>query len=161
MARYADMTARVIRAFKEDGRTALARPLGALMAELVRDAGWQDAVLVPVPPSRAALRRRGYAVPEMLARRCEARMARWLRPRGDVADQRLLGREERRRNVAGAFTARSRTGSVVIVDDVMTTGATLRAARDALDGAGLRVVGAVVLADTPLRAAAEGIPGGS
>ncbi|MGR6742513.1 ComF family protein [Microbacterium sp. F1-18] len=161
VARYEGVAARVIRALKEDGRTGLGRPLGRLMAGLVREAGWGDAVLVPVPPSRPALRRRGYAVPEMLARRCDARVARWLRARGSVADQRLLGRAERQRNVAGAFVARPGTGPVVIVDDVMTTGATLRAAQNALGGAGLRVVGAIVLADTPLRVAAEDIPGGS
>lgn len=161
VARYEGTAARVVRALKEDGRTGLARPLGALMADLVRQAGWADAVLVPVPPSRAALRRRGYAVPELLARRCEARVRRWLRWRGRALDQRLLGRGERERNVAGAFLARPGAGAVVIVDDVMTTGATLRAARNALSAAGRRVVGAVVLADTPLRVSAEGIPGGS
>lgn len=161
LARYEGAAARIIRALKEDGRTGLCRPLGRLVAGLVRDAGWEDAVLVPVPPSRAALRRRGYAVPEMIARHGDVRTARRLRVRGRVLDQRRLDRAERQRNVAGSFVARPGTTAAVIVDDVMTTGATLREAQRALREAGSRVVGAVVLADTPLRMTVGDIPGGS
>ncbi|WP_424447294.1 ComF family protein [Microbacterium arborescens] len=150
-ARYEGATARAVRALKEDGRTGLVRPLGALLTQLIRTAGWSDVALVPVPSSRAAMRRRGYAVPELLARRCDAPVARLLRARGRVADQRLLGRSDRQRNVAGSFVARPGTGSVVIIDDVMTTGATLREAQRTLTAAGLRVTGAAVLADTPLQ----------
>jgi len=141
--------ARVMRALKEDGRTGLARPLGRLIRPLLP----ADAVVVPVPSSRAAMRRRGYSVTELLVRRAGVTPARLLRTApGARADQRELGRSERERNVAGMFRARPCAGErVVVVDDVVTTGATLREAVRTLRDAGGTVVGAVTVAATAQR----------
>ncbi|QLD12589.1 ComF family protein [Microbacterium oleivorans] len=152
--RFSGTGARAIRALKEEGRTGVARPLGGLIAGLADTAGWSDATLVPVPTSAAALRRRGYAVPELLAARTGHAWSRILRVRGRaVADQRGLGRRDRERNVAGTFAVRARPAgrAVVLIDDVVTTGATLREASRVLDAAGARVLGAVAAADTPRR----------
>ncbi len=151
--RFEGVAARAIRALKEDGRTSLARPLGALLPPLVRRAGWDDAVLVPLPTSRAAFRRRGYAVPELLARRSGLTSRRMLRAGGSTADQRLLSADERARNVRGTITVRGALpdAPLVLLDDVVTTGATLGEARRALESAGGRVVGAVTVAETPRR----------
>lgn len=153
--------ARVIRALKEDGRTGLARPLGSALRAAILQAT-EDAmraradpgavVLVPVPASRAARRRRGYAVVEVLLRGAGARPVRLLAPDRAAGDQRRLGRGERARNVVGTMRARASTGSaVVVVDDVVTTGATLGEAVRVLRAAGVQVVGAVALAATPRR----------
>lgn len=157
---FAGIAARVVRALKEDGRTELARPLGRFVGRAVVAAGWEHGILVPVPSSRAAMRRRGYAPPELLARRSGLPVARMLRTARIAADQRTLGREERARNVAGTFAARSvEPGcAVVIVDDVVTTGATLREAQHVLQDAGAHVLGAVTFADTPRRSVPEGRP---
>jgi predicted amidophosphoribosyltransferase len=152
------VAARVLRALKEDGRTGLARALAPALAAAVAALDAPGAVVVPVPSSRAALRRRGYRVAELLARRAELAPVRALRSVRTVADQRGLGRAQRRENVAGSLRAvrgNVLTGrDVVIVDDVVTTGATLAEAARALRAAGARVVGAATVAATPRRSPA-------
>jgi len=149
------VAARVLRALKEDGRTGLARALAPALAAAVAALDAPGAVVVPVPSSRAALRRRGYRVAELLARRAGLAPVRALRSVRTVADQRGLGRAQRRENVAGSLRAvrgNVLTGrDVVIVDDVVTTGATLAEAARALRAAGARVVGAATVAATPRR----------
>lgn len=151
---FAGAPARVLRAFKEEGRTGLARPLGAALASAVASiAAGPDAAIVPVPSSRRAFRRRGYEIGALLARRGGLDPLRALTSRGAVADQRGLGRTARAENVAGTLRARDVEGmAVVVVDDVLTTGATLREAVRALSEAGARVVGAATVAATPRHA---------
>lgn len=156
---YDGVAARAIRVLKEEGRTGLARPLGAALA-----AAWPaalDGVPVTVPPSRASLRRRGFVPAELLARRAGWHPVSALRVRAATADQRTLGREERAANLSGAFVARRRAvrrlggAPAVLVDDVVTTGATLVEAARALTAAGVVVAGAVTLATTVRRGASE------
>ncbi len=69
---------------------------------------------------------------------------------GRAADQRGLGREDRARNTAGSLRARGVAGcAVLIVDDVVTSGATLCEAERALRAAGAVVIGAATVASTP------------
>lgn len=153
---FEGVPARVVRAFKEDGRTALARPLGAALAEAVRDAAMvagHDPLIVPVPSSRRAFRRRGYEIAGLVARRAGLSPIPALVSRGTVADQRGLDRPGRAQNVAGTLRARGVAGvEVIVVDDVLTTGATLREAVRALSDAGARVVAAATVAATPRHA---------
>jgi predicted amidophosphoribosyltransferase len=155
------VAARVVRALKEDGRTGLARALGpALAAAVAAVPGVVEAdAVVPIPASRAAIRRRGYAVVELLARRARLPVRRLLVPARRTADQRGLAREARRENVAGAFRAGPVTGMrVIVADDVTTTGATLEEAARTLEDAGARVLGAAVVAATPRRAGDSSTP---
>lgn len=153
---FEGVPARIVRAFKEDGRTTLARPLGAALAAALADVAPGGAVVVPVPASRAALRRRGYAAVDLLVRRAGVRSRRLLVPGRAAGDQRGLGRDDRARNVAGTLRARPAAGlRVVVVDDVVTTGATLREAARVLRAAGAEVVGAAALASTPRRHEAD------
>lgn len=150
----------VLLAHKEHGRLGLTRPLGAALAAalLLLDLP-PGVVLVPVPSSRAAVRQRGHDHARRLAsaaarRSPGARASALLVPTRRVADQAGLDAGARAANLSGALRARRPLGGlrVVVVDDVVTTGATLAEAARALRSAGADVVGAAVVAATTRRA---------
>jgi predicted amidophosphoribosyltransferase len=155
------VAARVLRAIKEDGRTGLAASLApalrvALATALERAGDAADVVLVPMPTSRSAYRRRGFRVPDLLIRRAGRQGRRLLHHARRTADQRGLDRDGRRRNVADSLWAVDAAGlRVVVVDDVVTTGASLAEAVRVLRAAGAEVVAAVTVAATPRRFAAR------
>lgn len=97
-----------------------------------------------VPGRPAGIRERGFDHAEMLARGIGARLGfpvfPTLKPVSDRPDQTGLRATERRRNLAGAFRARACRGSVIVVDDLITTGATASAAAAALLDAGANQV---------------------
>ncbi|MFC5791908.1 ComF family protein [Agromyces tardus] len=159
---YAGPAARALRSFKDEGRTDAARTLAVPLAAAIRAAlaeldpgeGAAGPVEVCTVPSTAAARRaRGYAPVELLLRHCGLRPARVLRLERARADQAGLGREDRQANAAGALGAVRRLDGrrFLLVDDVVTTGATLAEASRAIRVAGGAVVAIAVLADTPLR----------
>lgn len=154
-----------ILALKEDGRTELARSLRApLLAALelaytLPEA--RGALLVPVPGSPSALGRRGFQPVELLARRAGLATTRALalRPEPDAGSQKQRSLAERTRARAEPLVVRALDGrSVVLLDDVVTSGATLRASARALERAGAAVVGCAAIAATPRRAGASAIP---
>ena len=150
--RFEGVTARVVRALKEEGRTGLARVLAPALAAAVSQFDTAHAVLVPLPTSRAAYRRRGFRVTELVAARAGLPVERLLRTARRTGDQRGLDREARRRNVTGSLVAHDVAGRrVVVLDDVVTTGASLAEAVRALRDAGAEVVGAATAAATPRR----------
>ena len=140
-----------VHAFKYGDRPALARPLGAWLAGRVAlPAG---ARVVAVPLARRRRIARGYdqaaLLADALARAAGApRMRGVLRRVRETAPQVGKSREARRRNVAGAFGADPRAAGLdlVLVDDVVTTGATADAAARALSAVGARSVRVVALA---------------
>jgi predicted amidophosphoribosyltransferase len=148
---FEGVAARVVRALKEDGRTGLSRSLAPALRAAAAAAHGGSVIAVPVPTSRAAMRRRGYRVVDLIAQRAGLRIERLLVPSRASADQRELGRDARRRNVVGTMRARDAAGRrILVVDDVVTTGATLDEAIRVLRAAGAEVVGAAAVAAVPL-----------
>ena len=144
-------------AFKFAGWDLLAAPLGERLAALARStaiASGADA-LVPVPSTRRRNRERGYDPAVLLAdetgRRLDTPRRALLSRTRETPPQSALPAVRRRENVEGAFASspRARGRTLVLVDDVVTTGATLFAAARALRAAGARDVRALILARTP------------
>ena len=146
---------RALLADKERGRRDLTASLAALLAATVAVFARPGLVLVPVPSMAAAARRRGGDHVLRLARHAAVPVGvgvvaalRLARP---VQDSAGLGGQARSANLGGAMRARAPVPGVValIVDDVVTTGATLVEASRALVAAGWPVAGAAVIAATP------------
>jgi ComF family protein len=142
---------------KYRGRRRVARRLARALLDAPGARCWLDAaaVLVPVPLHPRRERERGFNQAELIAAQVAALAglrleARALVRRIDTPSQTGLSASQRRRNVALAFAVRRRAQvagrSVVLVDDVMTTGATARSCARALLGAGAAEVRLMVAA---------------
>ena len=146
---YDERAALVVHALKYDERPGLAPALGAEMARALPP-GYRPDLVVDVPLHRTRRRERGYnqaaALADALAEAIAApRLAGALTRVRSTRAQARLGPAERRRNIAGAFRAERpaaiRGRSVLLVDDVMTTGATLESALATLASAGADATG--------------------
>jgi predicted amidophosphoribosyltransferase len=145
---YDDAARRVVAAWKEHGLRGLADDAALVVARRV-ERRTVDTVTF-VPPDTGRRLARGYHPAERLAaalaRRWELPCAALLERVGPARRQRGLSLTERRRNVRGAFRARDSPGTVLLVDDVYTSGATANAAAAALRAAGTRRVDVVTFA---------------
>lgn len=144
----------LVHALKYEGMSALGEPMGALMAASI-DASAD--LVVPVPLHRGRERSRGYNQAVQLGRHIalaaglpfDARAATRIRATKPLA--RTMHRDERYDIVAGAFAAtaaRVEGRSILLVDDVVTTGATLGACAKALLNAGATSVRCVTFGRT-------------
>jgi ComF family protein len=144
-------------ALKFRGRRLLARPLADLVVEQCGGALPADVdALVPVPLARDRERARGFNQAALLAERLGARLGcrvrpGWLARCRATAPQTDLSAAERHANVRGAFAAAGAVEDrhVVVVDDVLTTGATVTECARVLRRAGARTVGVLTVARVP------------
>ena len=145
---YDDAVRALVSGWKDGGLRRLAALAGELVAETV-DRPIADAV-VAVPPDRDRSLRRGHhpagALAHELGGRWELPVLPLLRRARATARQRGLSLPERRLNIAGAFAAERGPRSLLLVDDVYTSGATAAAAASALRRAGARRVAVVTFA---------------
>ena len=168
----------LVNAHKERRQFSLAKPLGVVLAgsvsKLLELSEWEppgDCVLVPIPSRGRVVRARGHDPMLRVSRHAAALLRRWGHPavverlvrNASVAqDQAGLGAGERAANLAGSMRcatravarrrARTTSARLVVVDDVLTTGATAREAQRALEEeGGMRVVGVATVAATSRR----------
>jgi ComF family protein len=157
---YTDISAHLILAAKESNDRAAARYLAELMAmrfsRLHRECGFSHYTIVPVPSSKAADYRRGYAHMDLLAKLFAREISRQypitctvysaLSPQRSIADQSRLTARERAENIHGAFAFKRvpqklrEDSGIVVVDDLVTTGSTMREAMRALKAGSIEPV---------------------
>ncbi len=155
---YGDALRRAIHRFKYEGAIDLDRPLSSLLADSVAVAlpDFRADLIVPVPLHPARLRERTYNQALLLARRMGRRTGIPVSPRllertRPTPAQQGLSATQRRRNLRGSFAMRSGLDgeSVLLVDDVMTTGATARECSRVLMAGGAGRVAVAVLGRAP------------
>lgn len=149
--RYEGVVRHTVLAFKEAGRTDVAKPLARCLAAAVHRAAQPDAEFLLVPTSRAAWRRRGYDPIGLLSRTAGYQYSKLLVHNRNTASQKTLGFEERIKNLHESMSSRRSLDGrkFVLLDDVVTTGATFIEAGRAVTAAGGEVVGRAALAFTP------------
>ncbi len=128
-----------VKSFKYHDATELSEPLAARMVACLYQQKWQIDAIVPVPLHTGREFERGYNQSNLLSLQvtqatgipCESA---WLRRIRGTTQQAQLAASERRQNVAGAFQASADVAgqSILLVDDVITTGSTLSACAEAL-----------------------------
>lgn len=154
---YDDVVKKCICLLKYDGKTQLADFLGKLMRDFAVKNITADEIdiIVPVPLHPVKLRERQFNQSEMLAAHLARKMNKKVvrdrvRRIKYTAPQTELKKDERLRNVKGAFLVRKGSGfnekTVLLVDDVLTTGATMHECAKALKDAGAKKVVALALA---------------
>jgi len=183
-APYDGLVKAMINGLKERQLLGLARPLGDLLAlavdRLLAATPEAALVLVPVPSRRSSVRARGFdstrALTKRAARTLEVQggrpavtVAPLLRTRAGLQDQAGLDAAGRSANLANALTCPSAAlrrlatthpaATLVLCDDVITTGATAREAQRALADVGLPIVGIAAVAATVRRSFHDRRPG--
>lgn len=157
-APHAGPPARLVASFKDAGRTGSASVLASALLTAL-EAGAQHVaprtgapvLVVPVPSSPTAIRRRGFEPLVLISRAARLPVTHGLRLTRRVQDQTELSAIDRRRNVNGSMAALpvARGREVVLLDDVVTTGATLAEAARAVTAAGGKVLFAATITSTP------------
>jgi len=151
---YRDEIRNAIHRLKYNNDMALGEVFSKYLVQLYRKQGWQVDMVIPVPLSRERIKQRGYNQSALLARPVAVNLnlvysGKVLYRERDTRSQVGLSADERRSNVWGAFRAderQVRDRSILLVDDVTTTGSTMNACAHALMQAGAQDVYCITLA---------------
>lgn len=158
---YSNQVAILIHEFKENQQLSMANYLADGMWQALTNFDLGNAVLVPMPSKRASFASRGFNPADELAKRISWRVhknfkvrvpiSRSLKISDSVRDQAALSGDARRINLNGSMSASGFPSgfSAILIDDVITTGATLREAQRCLVEAGVAVQGFLTFAETP------------
>ena len=142
---------------KYRGRRSLARPLGRWLArELLLQGCFMPQIVVPVPLHHSRERVRGFNQSALLARQVAKELqipfSDLLVRNRETESQTKISRRERLLNVRGAFSCRSELkagAKILLIDDIFSTGATMKEAANCLQRRGALVYGAVVAYNPP------------
>lgn len=139
----------LITGYKDQMKLALARTLAHYLDAAAGQLGEIPGILVFPPSSRANFARRGFNPVELVCKKSLVLQKVEVMPvkrKKQTLDQRSLAAAQRRENLLGAFEIQPGTGDALIVDDVVTTGATVLALASALEQAGYRASGICAIA---------------
>jgi ComF family protein len=150
----------IIHHLKYSARVSLAKPLGRPLRACLTGEGFEANVVLPVPLHRSRVRERGFNQAELLARQLGLPVEhRLLRRRKNTPSQTGLSRSQRVLNLSAAFEVRrTPPETVLVVDDVYTTGSTLHEIAKTLKRAGARRVEVLTVARV-LMSGANASPG--
>lgn len=163
--RYEAVAAELLVAYKDKGFASLSGVMSHLLKPALEEAlriktSSSGAVVVcPMPSKRSSFLRRGFNPTELFSIQAAKKMRMpsaptdALRVVADVADQASLDHDGRLSNMKGALRASDwfKGRSVILVDDIVTTGASLTEAARAIEAAGGEVLGFCAIAETMLR----------
>jgi ComF family protein len=154
LARYQGKMKETLHRFKYHGRKSLAEPLAALLYKKIISQSWVSSVsfLVPVPLSRQRFLERGYNQASLLAAALAGKIGlpvkEMLERVRDTKSQTGLSRKRRAENLSGAFRCLQKIperSHILLVDDVLTSGATAHEAAKTLKGSGAGRISVAVL----------------
>jgi ComF family protein len=155
---YEGVIKELIHEFKYKGKMRLARPLSSLMIAYIREYGFPIRYIdyiIPVPLSATRLREREFNQAEVLSRQLSAAYGKNILDRALIRhrhtqSQTDLEEAERRENIRGSFKVAEplavKNRNLLLIDDVLTTGATSSEAAQALKEAGANIVFVLTLA---------------
>ena len=143
----------LLRAFKELGESSLAAPIAQSIYPLLSCFEQTPTRLVPVPSNVKSIRERGFNPAEIIAREIarnlpNLRFENLLARTRQTLDQSKLTPLERSDNQVGSMVAQVGRERIIHIDDVVTTGATLKEATHALENSGHSVIGFLTFAET-------------
>jgi ComF family protein len=140
-------------ALKFDRAQAAADIIASIMASRYSANTPSDALIVPVPTAAKRVRMRGYDQAVLIAKAYASKTGRQYAPllqRYGSQEQKGAGREQRHAQLSGALRAKPsptlNNARIILVDDVVTTGATLEQASEVLITAGAKAVAAIAFA---------------
>jgi ComF family protein len=138
----------ILHHLKYADRVSLARPLSQMLRRYLDNSGFTARSILPVPLHFSRFRERGFNQAELLSRALGLPMyTRLLRRRKRTPAQTGLTRDQRQSNLAGAFSLRGKVpASVIVVDDVYTTGSTVNEIAKTLKRAGTERVEVLTVA---------------
>ena len=147
---YSGRLEKAVRAFKFHGTTKLARLFALELARAVKKSGWKVDAVCPVPLHWTRRLERGYNQSALIARPLAQHLglpyAPSLRRVRRTKQQAKLGKQERVSNVEAAFVSKPCHGNILLVDDVVTSGATTKACSEALLVAGAKDIKVAAIA---------------
>jgi ComF family protein len=150
---YKGKLEKAVRAFKFHGTTRLSKLFAEQLAKALKKSSWQLDAICPVPLHWTRRLERGYNQSALLGRHLSRQSSipytPYLRRIKRTQQQAKLGKLERVSNVAHAFVSKPCQGTILLIDDVITSGATTQACVRALLAAGASNVKVAAIARTP------------
>jgi ComF family protein len=149
---FDDRAREIVHHLKYSDRISLACPIGRILRALMEENRYTGEIVIPVPLHRSRERERGFNQAELIARELGLPVAaRLLRRRKKTPTQTGLSRSERSRNLSAAFELSGKVDglNLILVDDVLTTGATVNGISKVLKRGGANRIEVLTFARVP------------